>query len=394
MKKIKLHVALGIILIGISCTKQPYYHIPVDNNGNVAITDVSSATSNGITTLDSKFTVSAFFPNAKEGDTMTSELLKPQTPPGGGADQLLPLSNTQKQIVLGSDLQATVSYTREEAKMTAPGDFVRVTFSGRTASGQVEIKMEQATTVVGPEFDGNGIDLMRNAGDVFFDIDVQTNSGAYGGHVIAKMKNGNNASWINIGTGTFSLPARIPISSKDFQLGKDTMYYSFVVKNGEFADSITRTVVVQPPSFFFTHSGSLSLTNVALGGLNLLNDSAVKASDNHAILSISKNKGALILTAGTAWSEEGKSISFVSADQMVYDNNNSVAAMDTFDAGTSVLQVKPVEGEGIYIFKIVNGPDPADVLYGMIKITEVIPGKSVDLEYRIGNRYSQLAILN
>src|SRR5699024_10848091 len=237
-----------------------------------------------------------------------------------------------KQIILGGDLKATVSYTREEAKMKKPGDFVRVTFSGKTASGQVEVKMEQATNVSGPEYEGKEIDLMRGAGEAFFNIDAETHSGSYTGQLIVKMKNGENEPWSDVGNGSFPLPTKISISGNDFAQGKDTMFYSFVVKNGEFVDSVTQEVVVQPPAFFFAHSGFLSHTDPAFGGLNLLGDSAIQKSDVHAVLTLNKNNGALILEGGAAWSNGGKNISFVPSDQNVYDNNNSVQAIDAFNA--------------------------------------------------------------
>ncbi len=54
----------------------------------------------------------------------------------------------------------------------------------------------------------------------------------------------------------------------------------------------------------------------------------------------------------------------------------------------------PINGAGIFIFKVVNGPNPTDVYYGMVKVTTVIPGVSITIEYRIGNLYAHLAVIS
>ena len=130
--KISLTI-IYVVAILSGCTKQPYYDIPTDANGNVGITGVSSTTSSGITTLDDKFTVNATLPNAKAGDIMIAELLKLQVPSTGGAAQLLPLAGTQKNVTVGNDLKTTVTYTRAEAKLASVGDYVTVTLSGKTS---------------------------------------------------------------------------------------------------------------------------------------------------------------------------------------------------------------------------------------------------------------------
>ena len=107
----------------MSCSKQPYYDIPKDANGNAVITQVSKSTTVGITALDDRFTVTSTLPNAKAGDVMTSELVKLQIPSWGGtATQNLPLANTKKQVTVGSDLKSSVTYTRTEAQMNVVGD--------------------------------------------------------------------------------------------------------------------------------------------------------------------------------------------------------------------------------------------------------------------------------
>ena len=83
MKKIIL-LLCALVLI-VSCTKQKYYEIPRDANGNVILTGISSTTTTGISTLDGSFSVTATFATAKAGDVMDVELLQLQIPPTGGS---------------------------------------------------------------------------------------------------------------------------------------------------------------------------------------------------------------------------------------------------------------------------------------------------------------------
>ena len=173
-----------------SCTKQPYYEIPTDENGNVVITGVAKTTSDGITTLDDGFTVTSYLPNAKSGDVMKVELLQLQTPSGGGSQQLLPMAGTQKEITLGSDLTAVVSYTRAEAKLVNAGDYVTVTFSGKTDAATFRVNLKDATAVSNPQYNGKDVDVIRSAGTASFKTTVAPASGAYAGNVVVKKKNG------------------------------------------------------------------------------------------------------------------------------------------------------------------------------------------------------------
>ncbi|HOF20606.1 MAG TPA: hypothetical protein PLO24_05080 [Bacteroidales bacterium] len=61
---------IAAIAIMTGCTKQPYYDIPYDENGNVYITKISIITSTGVTTADDSFTINCYFPNAKSGDVI------------------------------------------------------------------------------------------------------------------------------------------------------------------------------------------------------------------------------------------------------------------------------------------------------------------------------------
>ena len=139
--KTKIIITLSLIFtIGlmISCTDQPYFDIPYDENGNVIITQISEVTSDGVTTADDSFTINCYFPNAKSGDTMTATVLKRQD------GDLLPLSGTEKQITVGSDLKTSVTYTKAEAGLVNVGDAVTVVFSGETDSGIIQIVLKEA----------------------------------------------------------------------------------------------------------------------------------------------------------------------------------------------------------------------------------------------------------
>lgn len=374
----------------VSCSKQEVYEIP-NQNGKVVITGISQSTSSGISTLDDKFTVDATFATAKQGDVMKVELLKLQTPPQGGTKQLLPLAGTQKEVIVGNGLKASATFTRSEAKMTDVSDYVTVTFSGKTDYAKLRVDMVSATIVSKPIVRGKEIDVMRSGDMAFFNVAVAPKLGAYTGAVIVKRKNGINDQWVNVGTGSFTAPANVPISGNDFAVGKDTMYYSFVAKQGSFTSEVTTTIIVRDPYFFLKKSGTLSLASASQGGMNIITNSPVAANSADAIISVSNNS--LIIKGGSAWAVSGKSISFVSSTLAMYDKNNSNDAINAFSAGTPTTVADPINGNGVYIFKIVNGTNPEDVFYGMIKILKVVPGVSIDYEYRIGNLYAHLSVI-
>jgi hypothetical protein len=127
-------------------------------------------------------------------------------------------------------------------------------------------------------------------------------------------------------------------------------------------------------------------------GRNLLNNSAVAANNANAIIAI--DGGSLIIHGGSAWAVGGKEITFVPSTLALYDKNNSADAMAAYAAGTPTATADPIAGAGVYIFKIIRGPNPTDVLYGMIKITSAIPGVSITFEYRIGDQYAHLAVIS
>lgn len=132
-----------VLMIG--CTPQPYFDIPLDENGDVIFTSISEVTSSGATVANDDFTVDAYFPNAKSGDVMTAEVLKHQEPSWdpGGELQLLPLAGTQKDITVGNDLKTSVTYTKTEAGLVNVGDVITVVFSGATDAGIIYITLEE-----------------------------------------------------------------------------------------------------------------------------------------------------------------------------------------------------------------------------------------------------------
>lgn len=390
MKNIIL--SLCALLLIVSCTKQDYYEIPTDANGNVIFTGISSTTTTGISSLDNSFTVTATFATAKVGDVMNVELLKLQIPSTGGTTtQLLPLTGTQKQATVGSDMKATVTYTRDEAKMVKVGDYVTVVFAGKTDYAKQRVDMVPATTLTKPKVSGKEVDVARTSETAFFNVTVAPKSGAYAGNLVAKRKNGVKAAWVNV-TGTpFSgtQPFLVPISGDDFAAGKDTMYYSFSATSGSYTDEVMSTVIVRDPYFFLKKSATLTLGG-ASAGRNLLINAAVAETDPTANIAVSGN---LILKGGSAWLASGKSIQFVPSTTAMYESNNSINIIAAFNAGTPTETADPITGVGVFIYKVVNGPAPTDVYYGIIKMTSVVPGTSVAFEYRIGDKYAHLSVI-
>ena len=149
--KTKIIISLSLIFsmaLMMSCTDQPYFDIPYDENGEVIFSELSVVSSDGVTTADESFTINCLFPSAKSGDIMIAEVLMRQVPTwGAGEDaalQLLPVAGTQKSITVAADLTATVTYTKAEANLVNVGDAVTVVFSGPTDSGIIEISLEAA----------------------------------------------------------------------------------------------------------------------------------------------------------------------------------------------------------------------------------------------------------
>ena len=390
MKNI-ISLICALVLI-VSCTKQDYYEIPTDADGNVYLTGISSTTTTGISTLDNSFTVTATFATAKAGDEMKVELLKLQIPSSGGTTtQLLPLAGTQKTTTVGNDLKASITYTRDEAQMTKSGDYVTVIFAGKTDYAKQRVDMVPAITVSKPMVSGKEIAVARTAETAYFNVTVAPKAATYSGTLIAKMKNGKNAAWVNI-TGTpFSgtQPFLVPVSGTDFAAAKDTMYYSFSANSGSFTDEVASTVIVRDPYFFLKKAATLTLGGPA-AGRNMLINASVSETDPTANIAVS---GSLLLKGGSAWLTAGNKIEFVPSTLAMYESNNSTNIIAAFNAGVATTTADPITGEGVFIYKMVNGSAPSDVYYGIIKMTTVVPGTSVSFEYRIGNMYAHLSVI-
>lgn len=374
---------LSITTLLQSCSKQEYFNIPKNADGTAYITAISSTTNTGITNLDDDFSVIATLPNAKSGDIMTTELLANQIPTGGSTYRLLPIPGTQKTVTVGSDLKATVTYTRQQALLVNVGDQVTVTYAGKTESALTSFNMTKATTVRGPLYAGAAVNIIRNAGAAYFEVAVAPKKAPYSGSVKVLNKNGINSTW---SSSTYAYGTKIPISGDDFAIGKDTMYYAFVSTVNNYNDTLTQTVYVNPSIFQLTKSGTMVL-GATTGGVNMLDNSTVAATNSTAFIAI--DAASLQIHAGSAL-RAGSTISFVPSTSPVYSANNSQGIIAIFNAGTASATIDPIAGVPVSIFKIV---DNANTYYGILKITSVVPGTSVAYEYKIGNTYAQLTVL-
>src|SRR5665647_999227 len=132
----KKFISIFCVLVSIlSCTKQDYYELPKDANGNVLLTGISSTTTNGISTLDGSLSVTATLPNAEVGDVMKIELLQLQLPTTGGTtQQLLPLTGTQRPATVRADMTPTRPYPRADAKVSMGSGYVTGVLNGVTRS--------------------------------------------------------------------------------------------------------------------------------------------------------------------------------------------------------------------------------------------------------------------
>ena len=389
----KKFISIFCVLVSIlSCTKQDYYEIPKDADGNAIITGISSTTTTGISTLDGSLSVTATLPNAKVGDVMNIELLQLQLPAEGGTTtQLLPMTGTQKTATVGADQKATVTYTRAEAKLTKASDYVTVVFNGATDYAKVKVEMAPAIAVSKPIVSNIEVDVARTSETAYFNVKVMPKSAAYAGSMIAKRKNGTTGAWVPVTGSPFSgtQPFLVPISGSDFAAGLDTMFYSFGATLGTYADEVFTTVIVRDPYFFLKKSATLTLGG-ASAGRNLLINAAVAENAVTASIAVS---GSLILKGGSAWLAAGKTIEFVPTTLAMYDANNLTNTITAFNAGVKTTTADPIAGAGIFIFKIVNGPAATDVYYGVLQSTNVTPGVSVSFEYRIGDKYAHLSVV-
>jgi hypothetical protein len=169
------------------------------------------------------------------------------------------------------------------------------------------------------------------------------------------------------------------------------MYYIFTTTMGTYSDVINYTVIVRDPYFYLKKTGVTMTLGGSSAGLNIRTKAAVAATNANAVLAI--DGGSLILHGGSAWAVGGKSISFVPSTPAMYDLNNTTSTITAFNSGVATPTADPIAGSGIYIFRMVNGAAATDVYYGMIKVTSVIPGVSVTMEYRIGDQYAHLSVI-
>lgn len=143
----KTNIIYGVVLALVSillggCSKQPYFEIPLDEDGNAFLTQVTQVASDGIKEGEEDFLVSVTFKNAKAGDVVFVELLSLQSIGEGAELQLLPIEGTQKEFELSTSLSLDVSYTAAEAWLEEAGDYVVVTFSSANDSATLKIEME------------------------------------------------------------------------------------------------------------------------------------------------------------------------------------------------------------------------------------------------------------
>lgn len=389
----KYILLLCCIVFAISCSKDELYEIPKDDNGNIIWTGVSRTETAGISSLDNSFTVTATFATAKSGDVMKVELLQLQTPPGGGSTmQLLPLEGTQQDVSVGSDLKATVSYTRNVANLNNVGDYVVVVFNGERDYAKQRVEMINVMTVSKPMVADTEIEVARTDEAAYFNIHVDPKEGEFSGSVTVERKNGTDGTWVTVPGSPFSgvnQPYLPSISGSDFIVENDTMFYKFTAKQGSYSETIERTVIVREPYFYLKKSAKL-LLGTSSAGINLLNNSPVPFNASTAMVAID---GSLMLKGGSAWIDAGNKIEFVPTTIGMYALNNSNDAIAAFNSGTPVTSIDPIQGEGVFIFKATTGEAPEDVYYGMIMVKDVSPNVSVSFEYRIGNMYAHLQVI-
>lgn len=393
MKKIILLLcALALI---VSCTKQKYYDIPLNSDGTVYLTGVPTAATTGISTLDGGFSVTATFVTAQAGDVMNVELLQLQDVEGQATKQLLPMDGTQSTAtvaLVGTKLQATVSYTRDIAKMAIATDYVTVVFNGATDYAKLKVSMVPATTVSKPQVGTKAIDVARTSEIAYFNVTIAPMEAAYTGTLVVKMKNGVHAPLMDAPGSPFAMatPILVPISGDNFAAGKDTMYYTFTATKGAYVDVIPYTVIVRDPYFYLKKTNVLTFGG-SKAAINLLINASVASTDVTGQLEVSSS---LLLQGGTAWLAANPIhiIGFVPTTADMYAANNLIAAKAAYIAGTPTTTADPTKPA--YIYKMVVGPLASDVYYGMIKMGVIDPqASSVSIEYRIGDQYAHLLVI-
>ena len=403
MKKI---IFLSMLAIIISCSKPPYYEIPKDANGQAILTTISSTSSDGLTTLDAGFSLTATLPNAQVGDVMKVEMLVLQEPEGGGPEQLLPLAGTQTELTVTASKEATVTYTREQARLSEADDYVTIIFNGETEYAKGTVTMIPATVVSKPQVEDKEVEITRTSEVAYFNVTVDPIEAAYEGQLVVKRKNGLHDPWVDVTGSPFSgaQPFLVPISGDEFAAEKDTMYYTFTSSRLTYTEEIKAGIVVRDPYFYLKKTGVTMTLNTTSDARDILintavSDAAPVAADAVAvILALSSSSGSLMLQGGSAWlaASANNLIEFVETTATVYSENNSTNSIALFDAaklaGDAKTEANPVGGAGYYIFRATNGTATSDVYYGMIKSVSATPTSST-IEYRIGNLYAHLLVI-
>ena len=380
----------SVATLVVSCSKQEYYNVPVDANGKAIITSVSTGSNTGITSLDGSVTVNTTLPNAKAGDVMIAEIVKSQIPPGGGTAQSLPLASTKKSVTVGSDLTTSVTYTRAETALN-PGEAIVVTFSGATDSYTTpQITMTPAASIGTLQYQGKTTSLVRTAGTATLKVSVAPKGGTYTGNIVVSYRDNGTGAYTVLGTFPGST-TDIPVNPDTWASGVNSREYKVDVAQGGYTESLTTVVNAQDPFFFLKKTGTLSLTTSSQGGFLLTTGASATATATTAQIVVSG--GSLSVKAGPGTTDSGRSIDFVATTAAKYDANSSSTAKADYAAGTKLAVADPTSGTGIYLFRMVLGPNPEDVYYGYLKFTSVTPGSSVSFEYRIGDRYEHLLVI-
>ena len=229
-----------VVALLVSCSKQSYWEIPTDENGNAIITPVSKTTSTGISMLDGSFTVQSTLPNTNIGDEMTIDLVKPQVPSWDpkGATQILPITGATKKAKVDANKQISVTYTRAESTLLNLSDYVTVIISGNTDSGKLLITLGSAFTVTKPA-------SVTKTTDAAFSVKVAPKSAAYTGNLVVKVKNGAKGTWSEAIGSPFSgvQPFSVPVKGADF-VKSDTLFYTFTAAVGNYSEVYSTSVIV------------------------------------------------------------------------------------------------------------------------------------------------------
>jgi len=317
---------------------------------------------------------------------------------------LLPLDGTQKEVTLDGDLKASVSYTREEANLNESGDYVVVVFSGETDYAKQRVTLANATSVTDPMVGETVVTpLMRMEDTAYYNVTVEPKLDDYTGELVVKRKNAYNETWKEIPESplTGDQPFMVPISGSDYAADKDTMYYQFTTEAGSYTDVVEKQIVVSNPYFFIKRSATITPAHCVDIFTNDVVDTAdvdVAPEDISAIVTISSVSGSVRFEANSEWlaASTNNTIEFVPSTMAIYGANNSNGTIEAFEAGVTAgdetTTADPLHGEGVYIFKVVNGTDTEDVYYGMVKFISSST-ESVEFEYRIGNMYAHISIV-